>query len=215
VNSFVDIIKEEYQHSADDNLNIYFTFINDALSKMRLLIDGLLSYSRLGKSSDYQMVNIHHLIIEIKTELNQLIKLQNVTIQVHNLPIINCFEQEIKQLFHHLITNAIKFQQPGAAPVIEITYDETPNYWQFCVADNGIGISPKKHSAIFNMFTRLHLSEKYEGHGIGLAFCKKIVEAHKGKICVESSPGNGSRFYFTIQKYFKYEKETQQHFVNR
>jgi len=73
-------------------------------------------------------------------------------------------------------------------------------YWKFCVADNGIGIRPEKHKDIFEMFTKLHLPTDYKGHGIGLAFCKEIVDTHNGKIWVESSPGEGSRFYFTIQK---------------
>jgi len=200
INSFVDIIQEEYEDPADENLNTYFSFIRDALTRMRLMIDGLLNYSRLGKSSDYQVVNINHLISDIETDLGELIKQQNVTIQANNLPAIRCLAQETRQLFQNLISNAIKFQQSDVAPILEIKYKEIPDYWQFCVADNGIGISSKKHETIFRMFTKLHLPDEYEGHGIGLAFCKKIVEIHKGKIWVESSPGKGSQFYFTIHK---------------
>jgi len=192
VDSFVDIIREEYEDQEDENLNTYFTFITDALNRMRLMIDGMLKYSRIGKSSDPKMVDMTSLISEIKTDLGELIKQNNATIRINNLTSINCIPQETRQLFQNLISNAIKFQQPGSAPIINITQKEFTGYWQFCVADNGIGISPKKHKAIFQIFTKLQ--------GIGLAFCKKIVEIHKGKIWVESSPGEGSRFYFTIQK---------------
>jgi len=94
------------------------------------------------------------------------------------------------------ITDAIKFQQANVASIIKITNKEKNKYWQFCVADNGIGINSKKE--IFQMFAKLFVAEKYDRQGIDLAFCKKIVEIHKGKILVESSTGEGSRFYFTI-----------------
>jgi len=200
VNSFVDIIQEEYEDPSDENLNIYFSFITDALSRMRLMIDGLLSYSRIGKSENFKTVDIRHLINEIQTDLSVLIKQKSVTIVANDLASINCLSLEVKQLFQNLITNAIKFQKPGKAPIIKINQKELPNFWQFCVADNGIGINSKKQTEIFQMFTKLHLPEEFEGHGIGLAFCKKIAEIHKGKIWVESSPGEGSQFYFTIQK---------------
>jgi len=167
---------------------------------MRLMIDGLLSYSRIGKSGNLKTVNIRNLINEIETDLGELIKQNSVTIQTDNLCAVNCYALELKQLFQNLIINAIKFKPPDAAPIIKIAQKESSGYWQFCVADNGIGISLEKHKEIFRMFTKLHLPEKYKGHGIGLAFCKKIVEIHQGKIWVESSPGNGSSFYFTIQK---------------
>jgi len=200
VDSFVDIIREEYEDPKDEHLNTYFTFITDALSRMRLMIDGMLNYSRIGKSGDPETVDINSLIGEIKVDLAELIKEKNVIIEASDLPTINCVQLETRQLFQNLITNATKFQKVDIDPIIKITQKEIASYWQFCLADNGIGIDSKKYKTIFRMFTKLHLAQKYEGHGIGLAFCKKIVEAHNGKIWVESSPGNGSRFYFTIQK---------------
>jgi len=137
---------------------------------------------------------------EIELDLKELILEKNAIIQKSALPTIICLPIEIRQLFQNLISNAIKFQRPESNAVITITYENMPDYWEFCVADNGIGISPKKHKDIFQMFTKLHLPAAYEGHGIGLAFCKEIIEIHEGEIWVESSPGEGSRFYFTIQK---------------
>lgn len=200
VESFVDVIRQEYEVREDENLKTYFTFITDALSRMGLMVESLLSYSRIGKSPGFEMVDINNLVAEVKTDLDQIIKQHNAIINTTNLPTINCLQVEIKQLFQNLVTNAIKFQQPGIASVVEISQKDLPNYWQFCMADNGIGISNKKHKEIFRIFTKLHLQKEYKGLGIGLAFCKKIVEAHNGKIWVASSLGKGSSFYFTINK---------------
>lgn len=200
VSSFVDIIKEEYEETLNEDLDTYFSFINDALTRMRLMIDGLLNYSRIGKSGDFQVVDMNILLSEVKKDLEVLIKQKNVIIKGYKLPEIYCLELEIRQLFQNLITNAIKFQHLDVAPVIEVTSKEKRHYWQFCVSDNGIGISSEMQHKIFNIFTKLHLQTDYEGHGIGLAFCKKIVEIHQGKIWVESEPHQGSRFYFTILK---------------
>ncbi len=207
VDSFVDIIQEEYEDPSNENSNTYFIFIREALNRMSMMINGLLSYSKIGKSGNYQMVDLNNLILEIETDLHQLINQVNASLQINHLPCITCLEVEIRQLFQNLITNAIKFRKEQMTPIIEITHIEMPNYWQFCVADNGIGISPQKHQEIFQMFTKLHLVDVYEGYGIGLAFCKKIVEIHNGKIWVESLLGKGSRFYVTIHKNIKIDEK--------
>jgi len=115
-----------------------------------------------------------------------------------HLPVIKGYETEIRLLFQNLISNAIKFRKPGAIPVIHIGCKDTPAEWTFCVKDNGIGIDHKYLKKIFQIFQKLHLSSEYEGSGIGLAHCAKIVELHGGKIWVESAPGKGSTFYFSL-----------------
>jgi len=164
------------------------------------MIDDFLAYSRIGKSGNYEKVDINNIISGIETDFGKIIEDSNATIKANNLPAISCRVSEIKQLVQNLIANAIKFKRPEVSPIVEITREEPNNHLQFCVADNGIGISKEKHKEIFQMFNSLNSPEKYEGHGIGLAFCKKIVESHNGKIWVESSLGYGSNFYFTIQK---------------
>jgi len=103
-------------------------------------------------------------------------------------------------LFQNLISNAIKFRKSTQLPKIEINFDEDKQYWIFSITDNGIGIEQKYQKEIFLMFKRLHLRKNYKGTGIGLAQCVKIADIHKGKIWVESTPGIGSTFHFTIQK---------------
>ncbi len=202
VDSFVEIIKEEYHNPKDTNLNTYFSFIHNALTRMRTMIDSLLDYSRLGKSKTYALINIQKLITDIKIDLTECITVSSAVIQQTELPNIICHPSEIRQVFHNLIINGMKFQKPNAIPEISISYENTPTHWQFCIADNGIGISPNKQKEIFEMFTRLHPTSKYDGLGIGLAFCKKIIEIHNGNIWVESLPDKkGSKFYFTISKH--------------
>lgn len=200
INSFIDIIREEYSNSVNQELQTYLDFIQDALQRMRSMIDGLLNYARIGKSSDFEITAINNLLTELQRDLNYLLKANNVRLKVPDLPSVYCSRLELKQLFQNLITNAVKFQNTDDVPVITISYEEQAQYWKFCVSDNGIGIRKEKQQEIFNIFTKLHRNTEYEGQGIGLSFCKKIVELHQGTIWVESTPNVGSNFYFTISK---------------
>jgi light-regulated signal transduction histidine kinase (bacteriophytochrome) len=200
IHSFIDIIREEHEDIINEELEIYLNFIQDSLDRMRSMINGLLNYSRIGKSKDFEIIGINNLLVELQEDLNHLIHANKVTLKVPDLPHIYCSRLELKQLFQNLITNAVKFQNSDKFPVIIISYSEQAQHWQFCVSDNGIGIREEKQQEIFNIFTKLHRDSEYEGQGIGLSFCKKIVELHEGEIWVESIPNEGSKFYFTISK---------------
>ena len=110
----------------------------------------------------------------------------------------NAFPTELKSLFQNLVSNSIKFSKPGITPVLHIDAQQINGFWQFSVKDNGIGIEEQYLERIFVIFQRLHTRSTYDGSGIGLAHCKKIAELHGGKIWVQSEPGVGSTFYFTI-----------------
>ena len=131
--------------------------------------------------------------------LNRIIEESQAKINVSFLPKVCGNESQLLQLFQNLISNAIKYTD-GVTPEIKISWSETQGEWQFCVEDNGIGIDTQSYDKIFIIFQRLHNQKNYTGTGIGLAICKKIIELHGGKIWVESSNGNGSKFYFTISK---------------
>jgi light-regulated signal transduction histidine kinase (bacteriophytochrome) len=167
---------------------------------MRTMINGISTYTRLGKNKNFKPCNINQIIAGIQQDLNQAIKENNASIKVAPLPTIKCNATAIRQIFQNLIANAIKFHQPNTPPVVQITCREQATHWEFCVADNGIGIHKHKLDAVFQMFTKLHLPTEFEGHGIGLAFCKKIIELHQGDIWIESTPNAGSQFYFSIFK---------------
>ncbi|MFK7795921.1 MAG: ATP-binding protein [Aureispira sp.] len=137
------------------------------------MIDGLLNYSRIGKSGAFEHTNLHYLLDSLQEDLSYLIQDNKATINLKPLPTIYCSKIEVRQLFQNLITNAIKFQRLNTTPIITITCIDREHDWLFCVTDNGIGIRKEKQQEIFNIFTKLHRNTEYEGHGIGLSFCKK------------------------------------------
>lgn len=200
IESFVEIIKEEYHDPNNPELGDYFSFIHEASNRMRSMIDGILDYTKLGKDKSVEFCDINEVIIALEQDLAQVIKENKAVIQKSTLPTITGDESGIRQIFQNLIVNAIKFQQANTEPRIEINYQEHSTHWEFCVSDNGIGIQPDKQEIIFRMFSKLHRPVEFKGHGIGLAFCKRIIEFHQGDIWVESTPNVGSNFYFTISK---------------
>ena len=165
---------------------------------MKNLIDDLLSYSRLNsKAGKFQLIDLNDLLEVVLLDLKSSIKDGDATIIYQNLPEIKGDPMQIKQLFQNLIGNALKFQ--GQKPVqIYIAAQKFENHWLVTVSDNGIGIDPKYHEQIFDIFKRLHTRKEYEGTGMGLSICKRIVERHEGDIWVESELGNGATFCFTI-----------------
>jgi light-regulated signal transduction histidine kinase (bacteriophytochrome) len=114
------------------------------------------------------------------------------------LPSLHVDPTRLQQIFQNLIGNALKYRRPDIAPTIHIRVDREDGMWRFAVQDNGIGIAPEFHAQIFGLFKRLHARQRYPGTGIGLALCARIVEQYHGRIWVESQPGEGSTFYFTL-----------------
>jgi light-regulated signal transduction histidine kinase (bacteriophytochrome) len=134
------------------------------------------------------------------SNLDERISSTHAAISTADLPIINCSPIYISSLFQNLLSNALKFTPKDKAPEISVTYEERANDWLFRVTDNGIGINKKNQSEIFIMFRRLHNQDDYAGYGIGLAHCKRIVELHNGELWLESNPGEGCTFLFTLSK---------------
>ena len=198
ITNFVELIQLEYADTLDENSKTYFDFINQAANRMKYLITGLLDYSRIGIDKTMAPVNCGLLLDELLQDIGATIKATGAVIVYDNLPIVNGYPLEIRQLFQNLITNAIKFREQDKKPVINISATGDEKSWCFAVTDNGIGIDPKFAKKIFRLFKRLHTRDVYDGNGIGLAHCKKIIESHGGEIFVKSKPGAGSTFYFTI-----------------
>jgi len=198
--SFIDLIQDDYKDKLDDNLNVYLKFISDASTRMSSLIKSLLDYSRIGYKGVVEQIDLNILLDSVTADLGFKIEHTNAEIKFGNLPTINGFNLELRLLFQNLITNAIKFHKEGENPKINISYEDKWTHWEFKIEDNGIGIREEFQAKIFVIFQRLHNREEYEGTGIGLSHCKKIVELHGGEIWVNSQENVGSSFHFTIPK---------------
>lgn len=200
VSSFLQLLQKKYDGQLDDTAQKYINFAVDGADRMKILILDLLEFSRIGSlAAEHTVIDVSEVVTKTRMVLKTAIDESQAKINVSFLPKVCGNESQLLQLFQNLISNAIKYRE-GVIPEIEINYSETPGEWQFSVQDNGIGIDAKYYDKIFIIFQRLHSKKQYSGTGIGLAICKKIAELHGGKIWVESSKGNGSKFYFTISK---------------
>ncbi len=198
VNSLVGILEEDYGRHFDETGITSMRFIREATTRMSGLIKGLLDYSRIGREEQCHLVDCQVLLGEVLTDLATSITQAGALIRVGNLPQVTGYETELRLLFQNLISNAIKFHRPGVQPVIAVNAVLKDNFWEFTVKDNGIGIRSEHFERIFIIFQKLHHREQYDGTGIGLSHCRKIAELHGGRIWVQSGPGQGSSFYFTI-----------------
>ena len=200
--SFSQLLGRSLGQKMTDREKEYMEFIISSSSNMNNLINDLLTYSRVNNTEiNIESFDFKMLIDETLLELDALVQEKQPVIEFEDLPGKFCADAtKIKQLLQNLITNALKFDKPDVPLEITIGAIERELEWVFWVKDNGIGIAEEFHQKIFALFKRLHTMEQYEGTGIGLSLCKKIVEQHKGRIWVESQLGVGTTFYFTIKK---------------
>lgn len=198
--SFSDLLSNEFGEELGSEGNQYVDFIQKSSVRMQDLVKGLMDYSRIGKATELAVVDCNLLVKEVLSDLSVLLKESGAQVELQDLPTIKGREVELRQLFQNLIDNALKFAKKDAAPRVKVSASEQPNSWLFSVKDNGIGITEKNREKVFIIFRRLHNRNDYDGTGIGLSHCKKIVEVHGGNIWVDSKPGDGSTFYFTINK---------------
>jgi light-regulated signal transduction histidine kinase (bacteriophytochrome) len=198
ISGFVELLQKQYRGKLDDNADKYIDYILQSSDRMKTLIKDLLDYSRIGREKESQKCDSNQLIEEVFADLDKIIKDTGAVVRAEHLPELQAYPMELKLLFQNLVTNAIKFRRPGMTPEITVRANKETNHWIFAVQDNGIGIDNSFADRIFIIFQRLHNRSQYEGSGIGLAHCKKIVELHGGKIWVESTLGEGSTFFFTI-----------------
>jgi PAS domain S-box-containing protein len=198
IDGFARLLSSNYGENLDDVAQKSLNFITEATTRLGNLIKGLLDYGRLGRNAERKTIDLNVLLQNVKDDLGALITESKAEITVQPLPIVNGFETELRLLFQNLITNAVKFRKTDSMPQISISYKREIGFWHFQVQDNGIGIDAAFHQKIFQIFQRLHASSTYEGLGLGLAHCRKIVEVHDGNIWVDSKLGEGSIFHFTI-----------------
>jgi len=200
VSSYTQLVMRRYGDRLDGDAKEFMNYVVDGAARMKQLIEDLLAYSRVGtKGKDFKPVAVENALERAVTNLHAAIEESGAEITHDALPTVNADEVQLAQLFQNLMGNALKFRGPEKAR-IHIKATETPSDFCFFVADNGIGIEPQYFERIFMLFQRLHTKGDYPGTGIGLAICKKVVERHGGRIWVESEPGKGSSFNFTLPK---------------
>ncbi|WP_052374123.1 PAS domain S-box protein [Methanobacterium sp. SMA-27] len=198
ITSFLQLLERRYQDQLDQDANEFIGFAVDGAKRLDAMTNDLLQYSKISsQKKEIVPVNFEHVLKHALENLKVQIEESNAIITHDPLPTINGDEQLKVQLFQNIIGNAIKYRSEKP-PKIHISATKETNQYLFSIKDNGIGMSSKHLEKIFTIFQRLHTQEDYEGTGIGLAIAQKIVHQQGGQIWVESEPGKGSTFYFTI-----------------
>jgi len=200
ISSYTQLLVRRYGDKFDGDAKEFMGYVVDGAARMKQLIEDLLAYSRVGtRAREQQATDSAAALAKALQNLRAAQEASGAVVTQGHMPEIVADPQQLTQLFQNLIGNAMKFRgdQP---PRIQVECDERQEVWVFTVRDNGIGLDPQYAERIFMMFQRLHTKAEYPGTGIGLAICKKIVERHGGRIWVESQPGKGSTFGFTIAR---------------
>lgn len=199
INSYLQVLSAKYKDKLDSQAHHFISRAMYNATRMSQLINDLLMYSQATSQHEhaYEKINCSDIIHTIETMFQYTIKEINASITCDLLPVITADQTQITQLFQNLIGNALKFHTEKP-PQVHVSAKKEGSFWVFSVRDNGIGIDPKYAERIFTMFERLHTHSEYDGTGIGLAICKKIVKQYGGRIWVESQPDQGSTFFFTF-----------------
>ena len=199
VASYTQLLAKRYGEKLDADAGEFISYAVDGAQRMQALINDLLAYSRVGtRGKPFAPSDCNQVLKLAQLNLKVSIEESDATLSARPLPTVLADSGQLVQLFQNLIANAIKFRREDVPPVIRISAERAAGGWQFAVRDNGIGIDPQHWERIFVIFQRLHTRDKYSGTGIGLAVCRKIVERHGGRLWVESTPGEGSSFLFTL-----------------
>ncbi len=201
IGNFIQLLERKYGDRIEDDGRQFISFAVDGVNRMSSLIKNLLEFSKVGHQSlDFESADLNEIVNNKVLDLYQRIVEKKACIDMHLLPeSINCVPDQLGIVFYNLIANAIKFNE-SSSPRVVVTNEEREEEWLFTVRDNGIGIKVDYADKIFQIFQRLHRRDTYEGTGIGLSLCKRIVNRHKGRIWFDSETGVGTTFYFTISK---------------
>lgn len=194
-----ELVIKKFSDNLEPKGKEYLQYIFDASGRLSKQIRALLDHSRIGQNKVKELVNVKELINIVLYDLSKRIRENNATVHVGQMPKIEVYRTELRLLFQNLIGNAIKYRKKDVDPVIKISCFEDGEYQIFSIADNGIGIPEDSIDNIFTIFSRVPTEDKYEGTGVGLAHCEKIIKLHDGKIWVDSQFGYGSTFYFKIK----------------
>ncbi|WP_254762132.1 sensor histidine kinase [Natrinema marinum] len=198
ISSFLQLLESRYGDELDEEAAEYIDFAVNGANRMQEMVDGLLSYSRIDtQDAEFRPVDCNDILGAVLDDLRLQIEETDAGVVVGDLPTVVGDPTQLEQVFHNLVANAIKYTDDGP-PHVEIDAQRRSDRYVFSVADEGIGIDPAYADQIFEVFNRLHSTEEYQGTGIGLALCRKIVDIHDGDIWVDAEPDEGATFYFTL-----------------
>lgn len=197
---FNELLLKEYGHLLDQRGSGFLDVVGTSAFRMENLLADLLAYTQASSIPDERpgLTDARGALDAALGNLNAAIEEAGAEIIVGDLPAVRMRGSHLQQLFQNLVGNALKYRRVGYPPRISIASSSAGEFWLFSIADNGIGIAPEHREKIFGIFQRLHTNGQYSGTGMGLAICQRIVERYRGRIWVESEPGEGSRFLFTI-----------------
>ncbi len=196
--SFLGLIKRKLRNHIHDDISDYFRFATDNAKHMQVLIQDILEFSKIDNTeAAREEVDLNESLISVMHNLKETMTEKNGSVAVAPLPVIQANKVQVLQLFQNLVGNGLKYNQHNE-PSVVIEHQKQAKNHLFSIRDNGIGIEPEYHQQVFDMFKRLHNKEDYQGTGIGLSICKKIVDQLEGKIWLESQPGQGTTFFFTV-----------------
>ncbi|KAF0222075.1 MAG: Two-component sensor histidine [Rhodospirillaceae bacterium] len=201
--SYVQLLQRRYQGRLDEDADAFIGYTVDGVRRMQMIINELLVYSRIGTGPLTRgPVQTGVLVSTVLANLKTVIAEAGAVVEVKGpLPVVVGDAGQLSSVFQNLVSNGLKYRRDDVRPELTITVAEQGEFWRFSVIDNGIGIDPHYHRQIFEMFKRLHARDRYSGTGIGLAVCQRVIERHGGEIRVESVPGQGSTFHFTLPKH--------------
>lgn len=197
--SFSQLLERRLGPRLNEDEREFLSFIVGSAKRMGDLVRDLLTYARMTNHRNlFAPVDLNGIARDVCANLRSLIDERQADLRIASLPTVNGDRIQLVELLQNLISNAIKFARPGTPPEIQIAARRDGRYWRLSIRDNGIGIEPEYFERIFIIFQRLHTGQAYSGTGIGLALCKRIIEQHGGEIWVESTPGEGTTFFFTL-----------------
>ncbi len=199
IQTFSDRVKLKAKDSISPEAYDYLDRVQASAKRMQILINDLLTYSRVTtKANPFSQVSLNKIVNQVKSDLEVRIEQTAGTVNISNLPDIDADPTQMHQLFQNLISNALKFHKPDCPPIVTISANVNETLCEIKIADNGIGFEQKYADRIFTIFQRLHGRHEYEGTGIGLAVCRKIIDRHGGRIAAQSELGSGSTFIISL-----------------